>query len=150
MRFRYFLAGLTLACPAILIAQSDQSSGRTKGKVEEVISRYAQARDNRDTTLLKQILTDDIDQLVSSGEWRTGIRAAIEGMMASSASRPGDRMLQVDKVRFLSPRTALADCRYEIKNSDGSVRRMWSSFVLVADGGRWKITAIRNMLPSAR
>ena len=38
--------------------------------------------------------------------------------------------------------------RYEIQNADGSVRKMWSSFVVVDDKKTWKITAIRNMEPA--
>lgn len=148
MRLMYLLAGLTLGCPEMLIAQPGQPSDQAKRKVVALIDRYTQARDNRDTTLLKQILTRDIDQLVSTGEWRTGMRAAVDGMLTSSASNPGDRTLVVDKIKFLSPRSAVADCRYEIKNSDGTIRRMWSSFILVSEGGTWKISGIRNMLPS--
>lgn len=148
MKLLYLLVGLTLACPAILSAQADKPSDRVKRKVVALIAEYAQARDNKDTTLLKQILADDIDQLVSTGEWRSGIRAAVEGMMASSVSNPGDRTLVVDKIKLINPHSVIADCRYEIKNPDGTARRMWSSFILVEDKGTWKISAIRNMLPT--
>jgi len=54
----------------------------------------AQAREKRVTVLLKTILTANVDQLVSAGEWRIGIKAAVEGMIRSSANNPGTRTLQ--------------------------------------------------------
>ena len=99
--------------------------------------------------MLKQILTKDIDQLVSSGVWRSGINEAIKGMMESSTSNPGERKLHVERIRFLAEKVALVDARYEIKNPDGSVRKMWSSFLVVEDDKKWRISAIRNMLPSS-
>jgi hypothetical protein len=113
------------------------------------IDQYSEAREKRDTTLLKKILTNDVDQLVSNGEWRDGIGAALDGMIRSSAGTPGTRILRVEKIKMLSATTAIVDCRYEIQNKDGSIRKMWSSFVAIDEKGTWKITAIRNMLPAA-
>ena len=56
--------------------------------ITSLIDQYSQAREKRDTILLKAILTYNVDQLVSTGEWRIGINAAAEGMMKSSANRP--------------------------------------------------------------
>ncbi|MEM9676030.1 MAG: DUF4440 domain-containing protein [Bacteroidota bacterium] len=117
--------------------------------MHSLVAQYAQARETRDTTLLKSILTNDIDQLVSSGEWRRGFEGAFKGMMRSSTRNPGQRTLTVENVRFLTSEAAIADARYEIKNSDGSVRKMWSTFIVVKEAKDWKITAIRNMLPAA-
>ncbi len=115
--------------------------------ITSLIDQYSLARENKDTVLLKAILTPDVDQLVSTGEWRTGINAAVEGMIKSSANSPGTRTLRIEKIQMLTPSSALVDCRYEIQNADGSVRKMWSTFILVADKELWKIRAIRNMLP---
>lgn len=140
---------VTALAPA-LYAQSPQPTSRQRNEFTALIDQYAQARENRDTVLLKKILTDDIDQLVSTGEWRTGMRAAVDGMMASSASSPGTRKLIVDRIKLLNSSSAVVDCRYEIENPDGTARKMWSSFSLVSSNERWKISAIRNMLPSGR
>lgn len=125
-----------------------------KTKQEEAIialvDQYQQARETQDTLLLKSILTTDIDQLVSTGEWREGIQGSMAGMVRSSATSPGTRTLTVQKVRFLNPGSAIADARYVIQNSDGSNREMWSTFMVVQQKGKWKITAIRNMLPAAQ
>ncbi len=114
-----------------------------------LIDRYSEARERSDTMLLKSILSSDVDQLVSTGEWRIGIGAAIEGMLKSSANSPGTRTLIIDKIRMLDAHGAIVDCRYEIMNNDKTTRKMWSSFIVVADKSKWKISAIRNMMPSA-
>lgn len=113
-----------------------------------MIADYSKARENRDTVLLKRILTDDVDQLVSTGEWRRGLREAIHGMLISSAEKPGTRVLTVEKIRLLQPNSALVDCRYTIQNADNTVRKMWSTFAVVLEKETWKIAAIRNMLPT--
>ena len=82
------------------------------------------------------------------GEWRTGIGESISGMMRSSATKPGTRTLTVEKIRYLSPQSGIADARYVIQNDDGTVRQMWSTFILIKQKGTWKISAIRNMLPA--
>jgi len=86
--------------------------------------------------------------LVSTGEWRVGINAAVEGMMKSSANSPGTRTLHIEKIQALSATSAIVDCRYEIQNTDGSARKMWSTFIVIADKKTWKIRSIRNMLPA--
>jgi len=95
-----------------------------------------------------QLRPADIDQLVSTGEWRNGITAAVEGMLKSSANSPGTRTLTVDKIRMISSTSAIVDCRYEIQNTNNTTRKMWSTFIVIADKEIWKISAIRNMLPA--
>ncbi len=120
----------------------------TKKAIELLIDQYSEAREKSDTILLKKILTHDVDQLVSTGEWRNGLDAAVQGMMKSSGSNPGTRTLRIENIRMLNPAAAIVDCRYEIQNTDGSVRKMWSTFLVVFEKKKWKISAIRNMMPS--
>ena len=141
---------INLALLTSLFAQSLTPSEKDRKALSSLIDQYSLARENRDTVLLKNILTADIDQLVSTGEWRNGIQSAVKGMLNSSATRPGTRTLTVDKIKLTSANNAIVDCRYEIKNDDGTVRKMWSSFIAVSEKGVWKISAIRNMLPAAQ
>jgi uncharacterized protein (TIGR02246 family) len=129
-------------------AQTSQHTKEDSQAILNLIKSYNKARDTKDTVLLKNILTKDVDQLVSSGTWRSGITEAIKGMMESSSSNPGERTLHVEKIRFPNETVGLVDARYEIKNPDGSIRKMWSSFLVVDDGKSWRISAIRNMLPA--
>jgi len=77
-----------------------------------------------------------------------GIGAAVTGMLRSSESNPRSRKLIVERIRLITPESGIVDARYEIQNPDGTVRKMWSTFVVVRENKKWKITAIRNMLPS--
>jgi uncharacterized protein (TIGR02246 family) len=131
-------------------AQVIKLSQQQRQAITGLINQYSQAREARDTLLLKRILTADVDQLVSTGEWRAGIDEAVQGMMKSSASNPERRTLAVDKIRLVTNNSAIVDCRYEIANSNGDAKKMWSSFIMVENNSVWKISAIRNMLPASR
>ena len=131
-----------------VFGQHAMPSAQQQKDISLLIDKYSEAREKRDTVLLKSILTPDVDQLVSTGEWRNGVSASVKGMLRSSASSPGTRTLNIEKIRLLNANCALVDCKYEIKNTDGTPRKMWSTFIAVTDKGAWKISAIRNMLPT--
>lgn len=139
---------IILTSISCLQGQNTVPNDKQRKAISLVIDQYSQARENRDTLLLKKILTADIDQLVSTGEWRNGINASFKGMLNSSATSPGTRTLTIEKIRLFNPASAIVDCKYEIRNRDGSVRKMWSTFIVVSAKGTWKISAIRNMLPA--
>ena len=132
-----------------MFAQNTLDENKWKHEITSLIEKYTQSRETPDTILLKSILTSDVDQLVSSGEWRNGIGEAVDGMVRSSNANPGTRTLEVEKIRFINDEIALVDCRYNIKNQDGTERNMWSSFVVIFHKKEWKISAIRNMSPTA-
>jgi uncharacterized protein (TIGR02246 family) len=147
----YYKIFVIIACALLLLCprQSQAQSSEDIAQIKELVDAYANARDGNNEDQIRALFTPDADQLVSSGEWRDGIDALVEGMMRSSRSNPGDRTLTVEKVRFLGLETALADARYEIKGSQGVPdRKMWSTFVVRKEQNHWKIAAIRNMLPS--
>lgn len=129
---------------------SQQPNEQQQKAITRLIDQYSEAREKIDTNLLKSILTPDIDQLVSNGEWRKGLPAAVAGMVRSSNAQPGTRTLKVESIKMLSLVTAIADCRYEITNADGTMRKMWSSFIVVEEKGKWRISSIRNMLPASQ
>lgn len=140
------LAMLTGNVPASL--RADQHDAKA---VEDLVGRYAAARESRDADAIRELFTDNADQLVSSGVWRKGREALVEGMLGSSRRNPGARTLEVETVRFPAPGVAVADARYVIKGSAGAPdRKMWSTFLCLQSGGGWRIAAIRNMLPAPR
>lgn len=143
-----YLFWICLLFPSLAFSQIKPGEKEDAVKIHTLIEQYSQARETRDTILLKQILTEDVDQLVSNGEWRTGIREAVDGMLRSSTANPGIRKLHVDKIKFLSDEIALVDCRYVITDPNGTERNLWSSFTVVFHKKSWKITAIRNMNPT--
>lgn len=148
MKARFLIFGLCFSMIPSLQAQQAPNQISYEQAIYSLIDEYSLAREESDTVLLKSILTSDVDQLVSTGEWRKGIRASVQGMKRSSESRPGSRILTIEKIRLLNPETAIVDARYEIENADHSIRKMWSTFIVVYQGKRWRITAIRNMLPA--
>lgn len=146
MKYLIFLFYLLISSSAF--CQNTTDTKEESQEIIDLISSYSKARETKDTVLLKEILVEDVDQLVSSGVWRKGIVEAVNGMMESSAENPGDRTLKVESIRFLNPDAAIVDARYEIKNASGTIRKMWSTFVVVTESEQWKISAIRNMLPA--
>lgn len=133
-----------------IYAQDAIPNYKQKQDINSLIDKYSQAREKKDTVLLKSILTTDVDQLVSSGEWRNGIKRSMNGMLRSSKSNPGTRRIEIEKIRFLNAECGIVDARYEIQNTDGSSRKMWSTFIVVYNENMWKISAIRNMLPTGQ
>jgi uncharacterized protein (TIGR02246 family) len=145
-----FLLLFLFLIPFLAFSQVSEDQKNAAQKITRLIDQYSLARETQDTILLSSILTEDIDQLVSSGEWRNGIAESIKGMQISSQSNPGSRTLKVEKIKFLSDDIALVDCRYIINSPDGNERNMWSSFTVLFQKNQWKITAIRNMDPTGK
>lgn len=143
-----FLLLLLNISSLLLFGQQNIPNEDQRKAITSLIDQYSEAREKSDTVLLKNILTIDVDQLVSTGEWRNGINASVQGMLKSSANSPGTRTLRVENIRMFNLTTAIVDCRYEIQNADGTVRKMWSTFIVVAEKKIWKISAIRNMMPA--
>ena len=148
MKNVFLLLLLNLTGISLLYSQQKTPNEDQQKAITSLIDQYSEAREKSDTVLLKNILTNDVDQLVSTGEWRNGISAAVQGMLKSSANSPGTRTLKIENIRMFNPNSAIVDCRYEIQNTDGSIRKMWSTFLVVSEKKKWKISAIRNMLPA--
>ncbi|MDE0126422.1 MAG: SgcJ/EcaC family oxidoreductase [Bryobacterales bacterium] len=138
-----------LLCALLLAPGGSASSAEDEEAVKDLVGRYAAARESRDPDAIRQLFTEDADQLVSSGVWRRGRETLVEGMLGSSRRNPGSRTLAVETVRFPSAGLGIADARYIIRGSGGAPdRKMWSTFVFTRTDGGWRIAAIRNMLPA--
>lgn len=140
------LAALMLMLPLQIFAASQGTAADEKA-IKDLVAAYNAARDAEDPAAIELLFTEDADQLVSSGEWRRGRDELVAGMLRSSQANPGDRTLTVETVRFPDPDVAVADARYEI-DAAGETRRMWSTFIAVRTGDGWRLSAIRNMLPT--
>jgi uncharacterized protein (TIGR02246 family) len=116
--------------------------------ITALVKRYAEAREKQSRERIRELFTADADQLVSSGEWRRGPDALVEGMLASSARTGARRTLTVERIRMLGPTVAVADARYEITAAASGTRKMWSTFIVLKTTDGWRIAAIRNMLPA--
>jgi uncharacterized protein (TIGR02246 family) len=139
------VVALALVSPAAQSKKADEESA-----IREVVRSYMAAREQGNATALAALFTVDADQLTSSGEWRRGRDELVKGTLASSKGNAGARTVTVKTVRFPAPAVAIADGEYVIAGSPAAAaRNMWTSFVLVRSDGRWRISAIRNMLPAA-
>lgn len=144
---------LSMVVIGVILALSSTSARQQQkdddAAVRDTVKEYVAARDRGDATALGGLFTADADQLVSSGEWRRGREELVRGTLASSKSNAGTRTITLKTVRFPTPDVAIADGEYVIGASQtAAARNMWTSFVLVRNQGRWRISAIRNMLPA--
>ena len=145
------------AAMAVVLLFTSTLAGPPQGKpdrandeaaIRDVVKEYFASRDRRDAATLATLFTADADQLVSSGEWRRGREELVKGTLASSQQTTGTRTIAIETIRFPVADVAVADGRYEITGGSGGDRRMWSTFVMARQDGRWQISAIRNMLPA--
>lgn len=150
MKAKLVLIVLTLATPGFLFAQEAAVSAQHRQEIVALIDAYSEARAKQDRAMLEGILTHEIDQLTSAGEWRKGKEGSMQGMGRSSQANPGTRTLTVENVRLLGPQVGLVDARYDIRSPQGVTRNMWSTFMVVQADGKWRISAIRNMLPTSQ
>ena len=130
-------------------APNAQPAARDEAAIRDVVKVYVDARERSDAAAIGALFTDGADQLTSSGDWRKGRDEIVRGTLASSKQTSGTRTITLETIRFPAPGVALADGRYEISGAQEGTRRMWTTFLLVRTSDRWRIAAIRNMLPAA-
>lgn len=148
---RILLAGLCCVTLSVVCAAQTKNGKPSKDEtaIREVVAKYVDARERIDPKATEELFTTDADQLVSSGEWRKGREAVVGGSMASSRNSGGKRTITVESIRFVTNDVAIADGRYELTGQTGGTNRnMWTTLVLKREARRWRITAIRNMLPA--
>lgn len=126
---------------------SPQVSGNDETAIRDIVARYVEAREKIDPKAVEALFTADADQLVSSGEWRKGREALVQGTMASSRNNSGRRTITVESIRMLASNVAIVDGRYELAGA-GETRKMWTTLIVKRTEKGWRIAAIRNMLPA--
>ena len=85
-----------------------------------LIDQYQLAREKMDTALLKTILTTDVDQLVSNGEWRNGISCRRAGYAKKLNRQPGNKDAagrQNTNDQFNRVPLLIADMKYKIQTA---------------------------------
>jgi len=142
---------IVIAAAALVVTSAGamQSTSDGEAAIRELVASYVASRHRGDAATLATLFTDDVDQLTSSGEWRRGRAALVTGTLASSKSNAGVRTITIKTVRFPARDVAIADGEYVIAaTATAAARQMWTSFVMIRSDGRWRISAIRNMLPA--
>ena len=144
------MLAVTLSLLTMLQAPAPNATQATRDEsaIRDVVKEYVAAREQSDQRALAALFADGADQLTSSGEWRKGRDEVVRGTLESSKRTSGTRTITLETIRFPAAGIALADGRYEIAGGQEGTRRMWTTFLLVRTGERWRIAAIRNMLPA--
>jgi uncharacterized protein (TIGR02246 family) len=143
-----FVALLACALTPALIAQRTGSAA-DEGEIRKLVDRYMTARDAQDPSAIAALFTPDADQFTTGGEWRRGREQIRSGTAESSRRNPGVRRISIEAVRFVTGDVAIADGHYEISTGSTPARRMWTTLVLVRTRDGWRISAIRNMVPTS-
>jgi uncharacterized protein (TIGR02246 family) len=141
LRIIFFIIVMAVPClqAQAPVAAADETA------VRALIDKYVNARDARDESVIAGLFTSDADQYTTAGEWRRGRPQVVTGTAESTKQNPGDRSIDVKAVRFVTPDVALVDGWYNIAGSD--VQR-WTTMVVKRESGTWRISAIRNMVPT--
>ncbi len=130
-------------------ALANTTNANSDDAIRQVIQQYIEARNHVDISALRELFTSDADQLVSNGQWRRGLDNLLQGAAASSKKENGRSSVAVESIRLVGGDVAIVDGRYETTTTGAATsRKMWSTFVLLRTGSKWRISAIRNMLPA--
>jgi uncharacterized protein (TIGR02246 family) len=143
MRLIVFSAMLLSLGTSVAPGRSDEEA------VRGTISSYVNERNEKAPDRVRKLFTPDADQLVSNGEWRHGVDEVISGMMASSNQEQAKSAISITEVRMIDPDVAIVDGRYQTTSLAGTVRDMWTTFIVKRTSGGWRIAAIRNMKPAS-
>lgn len=146
-----FRALALVACLLMATAAGQTASNAAdEREIRELVAQYVAARNTHDAVATRRLFTSDADQLVSTGEWRKGADALVRGAMASSQKEASKSTITIESIRFVIRTVALVDGRYEtVSAATGATRKMWTTLLVAKMGQEWRISAIRNMLPSA-
>ena len=123
-----------IAHPAIAQNAQDENAVRAR------LAAYADARNKRDAHAESLCYTEDGDFRSSQGPFVSG-RAAIEKQL--TVNDPSYHFdLEITKLRFLNPATAIVDAEVKTGTSRGEATLV-ADYVVVKQGSDWLISAGR-------
>jgi uncharacterized protein (TIGR02246 family) len=130
-------------------AQETQERAADEAAIRQVVAAFIGTREADDAESLAALLTEDVDQQVTSGALRVGREQVVRDSLATTVATGGERHIDIDTIRFLGSDVAIADGDYDIVGRlDGVDRHYRTTMVLTRRDGTWRIAAIRNMLPA--
>ena len=134
---------------SLALSQSATEIAANEAAIRQLVQQYLDTREQNDEQALRALLTDDVDQLTTSGNLRSGRNAVSSGSLATSQDTGGSRSITVESIRFLGTDVAIVDGPYDnVGRSDGPDTHYHTSIVVVLENGTWLIAAIRNMQPT--
>ena len=123
-------------------------SSQDEAEIRRIIEAFLTTREDDAVAALTALLTEDVDQQITSGRVRSGRDAVVDGSLTTTRNTGGSRVITIETIRFITDDVAIADGPYDITGrNDGPDRHYRSSIVLRREGDTWKIAAIRNMQP---
>ena len=147
---RILLASLLASTLAPTLMARQSGNAGAEAEIRKLVERYMAAREAQDPSAIAALFTPDADQFTTAGDWRRGREQIRSGTAESSRRNPGSRRISIEAVRFVTADVAIADGHYQITTDIAPPRRMWTTLVLVRTEGGWRISAIRNMVPTSR
>lgn len=146
MRYKQALLFLLfIAVGGAAAAQDDVDRSADEAAIRQVTQDYIARRDEGDEAGLRALLTEDVDQRLTSGRMRIGQDGVVSGSLGSTQSSGGQRVITLTEIRFLGDDVAIANGDYDsLGRADGTDLHMRTTMVFWRSDGQWRIAAIRN------
>lgn len=150
MRKRLILLFLSsMFYSSLIYSQSASEQTAHETAITQLITEYLAVREENNEQALLALLTEDVDQLTTSGTLRSGRDHVSSGSLASTRNNSGTRYITVETIRFIRPDVAIMNGLYDIVDrADAADSHYLTTFIVVMEDNRWKISAIRNMQPT--
>jgi uncharacterized protein (TIGR02246 family) len=140
------LSSIAAACS--VSAQTQRNRAEDEAEIRRIVQAFIDTREGDDRDALEALLSSDADQLVTTGNMRTGVAAVVDGSLTTTQSAGGRRIIEIRTIRFLTDDVAIGDGPYNVVDRpNGPDRHYLTTIVFRREAGGWKIAAIRNMQP---
>jgi uncharacterized protein (TIGR02246 family) len=126
-------------------AQDTADRSADEAAIRQVTQDYIARRDEGDEAGLRALLTENVDQRLTSGRMRIGQDEVVSGSLGSTQSSGGTRVITLKEIRFLGDNVAIANGDYNsLGRADGTDLYMLTTIIFQRNGEKWRIAAIRN------
>jgi len=127
------------------VAQDAPDRSTDESAIRQVTQDYIARRDEGDEAGLRTLLTEKVDQRLTSGRMRLGRDEVVSGSLGSTQNSGGKRVITLNDIRFLGADVAIANGNYDsLGRADGTDLYMRTTIVFWRVDGKWRIDAIRN------
>ena len=134
-----------VAAGAVAEAQDGADRSADEATIRQVTQDYIARRDEGDEAGLRALLTENVDQRLTSGRMRAGQDEVVSGSLGSTQSSGGKRVITLKEIRFLGDDVAIANGDYNsLGRADGTDLYMRTTIVFQRSDEKWRIAAIRN------
>jgi uncharacterized protein (TIGR02246 family) len=132
----------------MLCAAGTKGSPEDESAIRKLLAEITAAFNQHRGDLISAASTDDFDLVNPPGTYSSGKPDL--GDSFRGAFRNARVVATIQRIRFIRPDVALVDGTFEISGSEITpAPKGLRTFVLVKENGRWMITALRQMIPSA-